>query len=219
MLILEEWEHAVGRGATILGEVARRGQQRRRPPHHRAVAGRRRARSACMRAGARRRRARAGRHRARSTPTARRRRSTTPPRPRRSRKVFGDAGPPVTSTKGVTGHALGAAGALEAAAVLLSMRAPPDPADRQHDERRPRHRPRHRRTPRVGARPDDVEQLRLRRPQRLRHHQPTDVLRSWGPPTRHRDTLAGSPDLTALMLPPRPARRGSSPWPACRRWS
>ncbi len=38
------------------------------------------------------------------------------------RKVFGDAGPPVTSIKGVTGHALGAAGALEAAAVLLSMR-------------------------------------------------------------------------------------------------
>jgi 3-oxoacyl-[acyl-carrier-protein] synthase II len=43
-------------------------------------------------------------------------------------KVFGPQGPAVTSIKGVTGHSLGAAGALEAAAVVLSMqhrRIPP----------------------------------------------------------------------------------------------
>ena len=36
-------------------------------------------------------------------------------------EIFGNPGPPVSSIKGVLGHALGAAGALEAAAILLSM--------------------------------------------------------------------------------------------------
>jgi len=36
-------------------------------------------------------------------------------------KLFGENGPPITSIKGITGHGLGAAGALEAVALVLSL--------------------------------------------------------------------------------------------------
>jgi 3-oxoacyl-[acyl-carrier-protein] synthase II len=36
-------------------------------------------------------------------------------------KVFGSSSPPVTSTKGITGHGLGASGAIEAVAAVLSI--------------------------------------------------------------------------------------------------
>jgi 3-oxoacyl-[acyl-carrier-protein] synthase II len=36
-------------------------------------------------------------------------------------KVFGDPGPPVTSAKGLTGHSLAAAGAIEAVASALTI--------------------------------------------------------------------------------------------------
>jgi 3-oxoacyl-[acyl-carrier-protein] synthase II len=48
-------------------------------------------------------------------------------------KVFGTQGPPVTSIKGVTGHGLGAAGALEAAAVVLSIQNRAIPPTANHD--------------------------------------------------------------------------------------
>ncbi len=41
--------------------------------------------------------------------------------PRAITKVFGDLRPPVTSTKGVTGHGLAAAGAIEAVASMLAI--------------------------------------------------------------------------------------------------
>jgi 3-oxoacyl-[acyl-carrier-protein] synthase II len=52
-------------------------------------------------------------------------------------KVFGEAAPPVTSTKGVTGHLIGAAGAVEAAACLLAMRDGVMPPTANHEQADP----------------------------------------------------------------------------------
>jgi 3-oxoacyl-[acyl-carrier-protein] synthase II len=53
------------------------------------------------------------------------------------RKVFGDQSPPVTSIKGVTGHLIGAAGAVEAIVSLLSARSGTVPPTANHTETDP----------------------------------------------------------------------------------
>ena len=84
-------------------------------------------------------------------------------------KVFGPGGVPVTSTKGVTGHLIGAAGAVEAIVALLAIREGEVPPTANHEQAgddieadmvagRPRP---------VGAEAGGVELLRLRRPQRI----------------------------------------------------
>ena len=47
-------------------------------------------------------------------------------------KVFGERGIPVTSTKGVTGHLIGAAGAVEAIAAVLAARTGQVPPTANH---------------------------------------------------------------------------------------
>jgi 3-oxoacyl-[acyl-carrier-protein] synthase II len=120
VLILEEWEHAEARGATIIGEIL--GAASTADAYHiTAPAPGGVGAVTCMRlaledAGLEPGDIRQINAHGTSTPlndAAEADAVTT---------VFGEPGPPVTSTKGVTGHALGAAGALEAAALLLSMR-------------------------------------------------------------------------------------------------
>ncbi len=116
VLVLEELDRAVARGATILAEVwVRRARPMRttsRRPHRVAPA-----RSAAFGL------ALADSHDS-TRPTSPRSTPTAPRRPLNDRaeaeaiaEVFGGPDPPVTSTKGVTGHSLGAAGAIEAVAL------------------------------------------------------------------------------------------------------
>jgi 3-oxoacyl-[acyl-carrier-protein] synthase II len=119
VLILEEWDRARSRGAPILGEILGAGSNA--DAHHITApspggAGA----AACMRlalddagldAGA------ITQINAHGTSTP----LNDAAEAEAVIKVFGEHAPPVTSVKGVTGHPLGAAGALEAAATLLSF--------------------------------------------------------------------------------------------------
>ncbi len=117
--ILEEWELAVARGSTIYGEIL--GAASTADAHHiTAPAPGGTGAIHCMElalddAGLQPADIRQINAHGTSTPL------NDAAEARAVEVVFGAGNPPMTSTKGVTGHALGAAGALEAAAVLLSI--------------------------------------------------------------------------------------------------
>jgi 3-oxoacyl-[acyl-carrier-protein] synthase II len=119
VLILEEWSAAEGRGATIVGEVLGAGSNA--DAHHiTAPAPGGIGAIACMRLAmddAGLEPGDIGHINAHGTSTP----LNDAAEAAAITEVFGARGVPVTSTKGVTGHALGAAGALEAVAMLLAM--------------------------------------------------------------------------------------------------
>ena len=117
-LVLEEWEHAQARGATVLGEVLGYGSN---SDAFHIVAPREDGRSAadCIRLAlddAGLAPEDVGHINAHGTSTVHNDRAEA----RAITNVFGDSGPPVTASKGVLGHGLGAAGAMEAAVTALS---------------------------------------------------------------------------------------------------
>ncbi|MGB3734352.1 MAG: beta-ketoacyl-ACP synthase II [Ilumatobacter sp.] len=119
VLVLEEWAHAEARGANILGEVL--GGASNADAHHiTAPAPGGVGAIACMRSAL----AESGID-ASDIKQVNAHGTSTPLNDAAEAdaitEVFGPNAVPVVSTKGVTGHALGAAGALEAAALLLSM--------------------------------------------------------------------------------------------------
>ena len=154
------------RGAD-LRRAGRRSQHGGRAPHHRPVPGRV-GRGGLHGAGAGRRRHRAGRR-----GPHQRARDLTPlndlAESRAITKVFGEPGPLVTSTKGVTGHGLAAAGAIEAVAAVLTIHHATIPPTAGYEEPDPEITiaGRARGAAAVAAQCRTVELLRLRRPQRL----------------------------------------------------
>jgi 3-oxoacyl-[acyl-carrier-protein] synthase II len=119
VFILEEWEAATARGANILGEIL--GAASNADAHHiTAPAPGGAGAIRCMRAAlddAGLRPDQIGHINAHGTSTP----LNDAAEAEAVATVFAGSLPPMTSTKGVTGHALGAAGALEAAASLLAM--------------------------------------------------------------------------------------------------
>ena len=120
VLILEAWDIAEARGATILAEVL--GGASTADAHHiTAPAPGGRGALACMEialAAAGLSAAEVAHVNAHGTSTP----LNDAAEAEAMTKLFGAPGPPVTSIKGVTGHSLGAAGAIEAVAVIESMR-------------------------------------------------------------------------------------------------
>ena len=119
VFILERWDHAVARGANILGEVL--GSASNADAHHiTAPSPGGVGAIACMRlalddAGLSPSDIKHVNAHGTSTPL------NDAAEAEAVRAIFGDRGVPIMSGKGVTGHALGAAGALEAAQVLLAF--------------------------------------------------------------------------------------------------
>ena len=119
VLILEEWDHATSRGADVLAELLGSGSPA--DAHHiTAPAPGGNGAVRCMEMAlndAGLLPADIGQINAHGTSTP----LNDAAEAQAIARVFGDSNPYVTGTKGVTGHSLGAAGALEAVAVVLSM--------------------------------------------------------------------------------------------------
>ena len=118
-MVLERWDRAVARGATILGEIV--GYGRNSDAHHiTAPAPGGAGQAACMQLAlddAGLAPMEIGHVNAHGTSTPLNDASEA----EAIIKVFGDNAPPVTSSKGVMGHLIGAAGAAEAVASMLAI--------------------------------------------------------------------------------------------------